>query len=415
MRNHALRLAAQVVERQINLDHTDAARSHLQCSCGGEARFVDRRTKSFLTVLGVLQIERAYFHCGDCQHGFCPRDQAMGLDGSVSPGVLHMISATAAMVSFEESAELMAELAGLQVNAKQVERCAEMVGDEVAADEQQVVEPAATPSSTTLYLGMDGTGVPMRKEALIGRHGKQEDGSAKTREMKLCTVFSADGRDEDGVPVRDRGSVTYSVAIESAASKDTDEGLSEFAARVRREAVRRGLERATRQVILGDGALWIWKIAGDLFPDAIQIVDRFHAKQHLSDVGKAIFGERNPLATSWSEERHAELDAGELDAVIAAVAIHRDRNDDARRCCNYLETNRTRMAYPDLRRQGLCTSTGVVEAGCKVVVGTRLKRAGMRWTLRGANAIAALRAARLSGRLPDFWARRRLARAAAAA
>lgn len=413
LRDHALRLAARMVERQLNADHSDAATSYKPCSCGGEARFVDRRQKSFLTVLGEIALERGYYHCAACQRGFCPRDQLLGLDASVSPGVLHMISASAALVSFEESSELLVELAGLRVNAKQVERCAEMVGDEIIDDERRVVEAADAPSAPTLYLGMDGTGVPMRKEALVGRQGKQEDGSAKTREMKLCTVFSAEGHDADGVPMRDHGSVTYSAAIESAASKDPDDEPSEFAGRVQREATRRGFERAQRQVVLGDGAPWIWNLATDLFPDAIQIVDRFHAKQSLSQVAKAIFGDGSPIAASWSEQRHAELDAGELDSLIAAVADHRERNEAARRCCKHLETNRLRMRYPEFRSQGLCTSSGVVEAGCKNVVGARLKRSGMHWTLRGAGAIAALRAARLSRRLPDFWDRRRLSRKAA--
>jgi Uncharacterised protein family (UPF0236) len=385
----------------------------MRCSCGGEARFVDRRQKTFLTVLGDFVLERAYFHCAICERGFCPRDQALGLGAAVSPGVLRMISAAAALVSFQESAELLAELANLEVNAKQVERYAEMVGDEVAADERLVVDVPDAPSAKTLYLGMDGTGVPMRNEVLVGRQGKQPDGTAKTREMKLCTVFSAEGCDAEGVPVRDHGSITYSAAIESAACKDGVADLSEFAGRVRREASRRGFERAQRQVVLGDGAPWIWNIADDQFPNAIQIVDRFHVKQHISEVAKAIFGDGDSSAESWSEQRCAQLDAGELDNLIAAVADHQDRCDEARRCAKYLANNRQRLRYPEFRRQGLCTSTGVVEAGCKTVVTTRLKRAGMHWTLRGANAIAALRAARLSGRLPDFWERRRLTRKAA--
>ena len=184
-----------------------------------------------------------------------------------------MISASAALVSFEESAELIDELAGLKVNAKQVERCAEMVGDEIIADEKLVITSPEAPSATTLYLGIDGTGVPMRNEDLVGRQGKQEDGSAKTREMKLCTVFSAESRDEHGVPVRDRGSVTYSAAIESAASKDIGSEPSDFAGRARREAQRRGFQVAQRRVVLGDAAPWIWNLADEHFPGAIQIID----------------------------------------------------------------------------------------------------------------------------------------------
>jgi hypothetical protein len=196
------------------------------------------------------------------------------------------------MVSFEEGHELLAELAGVDVPTKHVERAGEALGREVAEDERRVVEsPAADePLAPTLYLGMEGTGVPVRKEELVGRRGKPPDGSAKTREVKLVTVWSAEGRDKEGTPVRDEGSISYSAAIESAAQKDTDEVPSEFATRVEREARRRGFARAARQAVLGDGAKWIWNLASEHFPDAVQIVDRFHAKQHLSDVAKAVYG-----------------------------------------------------------------------------------------------------------------------------
>ena len=169
---------------------------------------------------------------------------------------------------------------------------------------------------------MDGTGVPMRAAALAGRAGKQPDGSAKTREVKLVTVWSAEGRAADGTPVRDAGSVTYSAAIESAAQHDTAAAPSAFAARVTREATRRGFARARRRVVLGDGAPWIWNLAEEHLPDAVQIVDRFHAKQHLADAGKAIYGAASDLARAWARARHEELDAGDLDAVLHALRVH---------------------------------------------------------------------------------------------
>ncbi len=155
--------------------------------------------------------------------------------------------------------------------------------------------------------------------------------------------------------------------------------------------------------MLGDGAVWIWNLASEHFPGAVQIVDRFHAKQHLSDVGKAVYGATSDLARAWARERHDELDAGDLDAVLCALRTHAAANDDARKCVDYVERNRERMHYPEFLAAGLCTSTGVVEAGCKVAIGTRLKRTGMHWTVRGANAIIALRCCKLSGRFEDFW------------
>jgi len=325
-----------------------------------------------------------------------------------------MVGAAAGSVSFLEASQLLDELAGIELDPKQVERYAEALGEEIERDEREyVVPPDPQTLPPTLYLSMDGTGVPMRKSELLGRTGKQEDGSAKTREMKLCAVFSAEGRDEKGVPVRDQGSVSYSLAIESAASQEDDSARSLFAQRVLRESKRRGFERAGRLAILGDGAPWIWGIAEDLFPGAIQIVDRFHAKQHASEVAKAIFGAGDPHSVSWAEERHAELDDGRIEELLSALVPFKDQNDDARRAYDYFFKNRERMRYKDFRQRGLCTSSGVIEAGCKRVVGDRLKRCAMHWTLRGANAIGALRACRLSGRFPDFWERRGSCRRAA--
>ena len=325
-----------------------------------------------------------------------------------------MIATVGAMVSFEEGSQMLQELAGVAVDAKHVERAAESLGAEVAEDERQSLQPLETEALPhTLYLGIDGTGVPMRASELTGRSGKQPDGSAKTREVKLCTVWSAESRDQAGRPVRDEGSVTYTAAIESAATLDTDEVASPFTRRVLREATRRRFTCAGRTVIIGDGAPWIWKIAQELFPKAIQIVDRFHVKEHLSTVAKSVYGADTAQAARWVARRHEELDSGRLPDVLRALRRHADNSDEARKCFQYIHRNRDRMRYDRFHAQGLCTSSGVVEAGCKVAVGTRLKRAGMHWTVRGSNAIIALRCCKLSGRFQDFWERRLDSRRAA--
>ena len=147
-----------------------------------------------------------------------------------------MVAVTPSSVSFQEGSELLRELAGVSVGAKEVERCGEALREEIIHYEHEVVEPEAkTPLPQTLYLGMDGTGLPMRATEVQGRAGKQPDGWARTRESKLCAVWSAEKRDPEGRPIRDPGSVTYTAAIESAATKDTDDQLSDFAQRVERE------------------------------------------------------------------------------------------------------------------------------------------------------------------------------------
>jgi hypothetical protein len=405
-RRRALQVAARAVEQRLNADVSDHAGATLRCRCGKVARYAGRRSKTFTSVLGPLKLARAYYACDACQSGSCPRDRALGLaDTSLSPAVTRMTGKTAAMVSFAESSELLGDLAGVTVDAKQVERTAEALGREIAKDERSVVEPVP-PCAPTMYLGTDGTGVPMRASELEGREGKQPDGSSKTREVKLVTVWTAEGRDEEGIPVRDPGSVTYSAAIESAASRDTDEAPSDFAQRAEREARRRGFDRAERRVVLGDGAPWIWNLANEQFPGAIQIVDLFHAKGHLWDVARDVYGAGSDLGEQWAKQRRDELDEGKIDAILAALRIHAEANVEARKCLGYVTTNRQRMRYPEFRAQGLCVSSGVVEAGCKTAIGTRCKRSGMHWTLAGANAIIALRCCKLSGRFEDFWERR---------
>src|SRR5262249_22325596 len=159
-------------------------------------------------------------------------------------------------------------------------------------------------------------------------------------------------------PVRDPGSVSYSAAIESAATTDTGPRLSEFAKRVGREAHRRGVFQAPRQVVLGDGAAWIWNLAAELAPAAFQIVDRFHVQQHLHAVAKAIYGSPSDLGTQWATQRQAELDGGQLDALLGALGVHASQVVEARMCRDYIEKNRQRMRYPEFHAQGLCTSSG---------------------------------------------------------
>jgi len=404
-RRQALRLAARALEQRLNADTRDHAGPELPCSCGQPAQYHGRHQKTFESVLGPLHLERAYYHCAPCQSGFCPRDRALRLElFSLTPGVLRMIGSTASLASFEESSALLQELAGVEVSVKQVERAAEALGAEIGADERCCVEKAGA-VAPAMYLGMDGTGVPLRASEVVGRAGKQPDGSAKTREAKVVAMWTAESRDEEDKPMRDPGSITYSAAIESAAVSDTSADRSDFAERVLREATRRSFTEAARCVVLGDGAAWIWNTAKELFPQAIQILDRYHAKEALHRAAQSIFGATSE-GKQWATARCQELDDGKLQAVVHALRLHAASSTEAIQCAMYIFRNRARMRYPKFHAQGLCTSTGVLEAGCKVAIGTRLKRSGMHWTVKGANAIIALRCSKLSGRFEDFWERR---------
>jgi hypothetical protein len=230
-RCQVLRLAARALEQRLNTDTSDHVGPQLPCPCGGSAKYHGRHGKTFESVLGPLHLQRAYYHCEQCESGFCPRDRALGLESfSLTPGVLRMTGSAAALLSFKESSGLLHELAGVEVSAKQVERAAEALGAEIAVDEQQQVEKMGE-VAPTMYLGMDGTGVPMRTQEVADRAGKQADGSAKTREAKLVTIWTAESRDKEGKPVRDPGSITYSAAIESAATLDTSTSRRAYSAR----------------------------------------------------------------------------------------------------------------------------------------------------------------------------------------
>jgi hypothetical protein len=408
LRGAVLQVAARALEQRLNADTSDNAGPEQPCPCGQTARYLDRRDKTFTSVLGDLTLKRAYYHCAACKQGFCPRDRALGMDdGSASPGVLRMLGSVAAEVSFEISSGLLWDLAGLRIDAKQVERIAERLGEEMAEDERQYTTPLSDDAlPPTLYLGIDGSGIPVRPEELVGRAGKQPDGKAKTREGKLVTFWSAESRDEEGLPVRDPGSITYSAAIESAATLDTDEDPSEFAERVRREATRRRFTEAKQRVVLADGARYNWNVAYELFPGAIQILDRCHAKEHLNDVANAIYGKGSAEGEEWARQRKQELDDERLEELLAALRQHADTCEDAKTCVGYVERNRQRMRYKKFHAMGLCTTSNIVESGCKVIFTTRFKHSAMHWSVVGANKILTVRCYKLSGRFEDFFERR---------
>lgn len=405
VRDASLRVGAGILESMINSDRGDCQPT-LTHPDGTVMNYAGRREKTFVTVLGDITLQRAYYNDGDGR-GYFPRDEKLGLDkDSLSDGVKRMIGHTASVLSFKESSLMIENLAALHVSIKQVERAAEDLGEEIARNEKFAIKNG-TPCSSTMYLGIDGTGCPVRKEETEGRKGKQPDGSAKTREVKLAVTFSADSRDKNNKPVRDEGSVTYNAAIESAATGDLDQNISNFACRVERETRRRGFDKAERQVIIGDGAIWIWNIASELFPDAVQIIDLYHAKGTISKAAREIFGTESDIGKQWGKECRNDLEAGRINNILNKLEPFLGKYEEADSCRNYLLKNKERLRYPLFRRMGLCTSSGIVESGCRHVIGARVKQSGMHWTVRGANAIIALRCNKLSGRFDDFMAGRR--------
>lgn len=384
----------------------------LPCRCGDQARFKGMRNKPLLTVLGSAELLRPYYGCSACHQGQFPSDAALDVeDTECSPGVRRMLALVGSECSsFERGREQMDLLAGLEVTAKAVERVSESVGADIARREQETIRQAMQlelPIAVgqpipVMCVQMDGTGVPVVPKETEGRTGKGADGKAHTRDAKLGCVFTQTTPDAQGRPVRDEESTTYTGAIETAA---------EFSGRIYTEAYRRGWSRAQKKVVMGDGAEWIWNIRQEQFPGAIEIVDLFHARQHLWELGAKLHPSDEAAKLRWVMAHQHLLDDGQIEQLVAKLRAL--LGDDPKQAefihkeANYFEGNATRMRYPEFRRQGLFVGTGVIEAGCKTLIGGRLKRSGMFWTVRGANAIIALRCCRHSREFNDYWEARR--------
>ena len=399
------RIGSHLLEKLINADGGGYRGRTIPCEKEHDYEFVEYRDKELLTVLGPVVVKRAYYYDQGCQAGWCPKDHTLDIEGtSYSSGVRRMMSKVGAYRSFGLGQEDLYELAGIRVSAKEVERVSQRIGDQTEAF--QAAEGRASLFSNVfsikpvprLYVCLDGTGVPVVKKETVGRPGKGKDGQAKTREVKLGCVFTQTGLDQKGRPVRDEESTSYTGAIEVA---DT------FGQRIYQEAMRRGLNRAGEVCVLGDGASWIWNIADEHFYGAIQIVDLYHAREHYWNVAKACFGQKMDRLQQWTEERRQELDEGRVEEVIKALqkCLGLPGNDKAvvEREIGYFGKNKDRMRYAAFRGKGLFVGSGVLEAGCRTVIGQRLKQSGMHWTVKGANSIIALRCCILSNRWEDFW------------
>ena len=386
----------------------------IPCSCGHSASYRELRSKPVLTVVGQVEVSRPYYLCPHCHAGQFPVDVELDINHTeLSPGVRRMQAVVGQEAPFDQGRQQMKLLADLEVTTKAVERTAEARGEHIAAREQKEIQRAVQldlpmvvgDPIPILYVQMDGTGVPVVKKETVGRQGKSEGQTAHTREVKLGCVFTQTGWDKAGYPIRDLDSTTYTGAIETA---------EEFGKRIYVEAWKRGWSRAEKKVVMGDGAEWIWNLANEHFPGAVQIVDLYHARQHLWDLARRLHPNDQASQKAWMQVHQKRLlDKGKIEKLVLALRSIASANPEVtektRTEADYFERNIERMRYPKLRRQHLFVGTGVIEAGCKTVIGSRLKQSGMFWTVRGANAIIALRCCHLNGRFEDYWEARRAA------
>lgn len=354
-------------------------------------------------MFGHFPLRRDYYHHPGKQQGHYPADHALGLEGGYTPALAKLLCLEGA----DEQTYLKAErhleqTGGISVSARQIQRVVQRVGAAAQQWQERTAEPAECERGAIpiLYVSADGTGIPMVPEELAGRKGKQTDGKAKTRQVYLGCVFSQHRVDDKGHPVRDWESTTYLSSLKP---------IDDFGPFLRQEALRRGLGSAVKVVVLIDGAKGLENMGNQNFKDCVQIVDFYHALEHAGLVLAALIGKDHPdykkRLGRWAKrllkdkvevlinETRKEC-AGKSNATAVEEALH------------YFASNISRMQYGTFRTAGYFIGSGVVEAGCKTVIGARCKQSGMSWSEPGAENILALRCIHSSRRLDQFWKHR---------
>jgi hypothetical protein len=352
----------------------------LACPCGQRLLTPRRRPASVLTVLGSISVTRPYYHCPQCHQGGAPFDQQIGLcAGSTSAGLDELLALLGARQdSFEEAVAVLDKLTLVRVCPNLARDATERLGRVLLQDEQQAVatawagHPAAatSPAPPRLYVTMDGV--------MVHTH-------AGWKEYKLGAVYSTitqvSRKRPDTLVVRAQN-ISFVGDLVDAAT---------FGPQLWCEAARRGVQAADEVIVLGDGAHWIWNLAAEHFPEALQIVDWYHAAQYIWNVAQAVYGEGTDLATAWAKTRLDDLWDGKVDAVLAAFQAQAQAGKVVQEALTYYRTNQTRMHYPEYRAQGIQIGSGSIESGCHHVIGARLKQAGMIWNVDGAREVATVR------------------------
>lgn len=350
------------------------------------------RKRSLHTVMGKVDFYRDYYW--NPEGSRIPFDEETGILGqSCSPGLRRLMGYAASKSSYGEASDDLWMFAGVRLSATEIQREVMDTGPEVHHHQDSLRKKVEPQDDVPLmYIEVDGTGTPMRKEVLRGRKGKQADGSARTREVKMGCVFTQTRLDEKGNPIRDPKSSTYVANYKEA---------TDFGGDILAEARYRGLGSARKKVFIGDGALWIWELARVNFPDAVQILDYYHASEHLHALATTCGVSPEGLST-WKEW----LWEGNIENIIQAASEAKSSPGDKESTeteIAYFEKNMKRMRYAAFRKQGFFIGSGVVEGGCKFVVGKRLKQSGMFWSLPGAENILDYRCTVLNNRYDKFW------------
>lgn len=352
------------------------------------------------SMFGSFVLYRAYYYDPSTRQGHYPADAALGLEGGQTPALARLVCLEGAdETSFEKAQEHLRETGGMEVSARQIQRVVQQVGP-AAQQWQQAEKPAQPCQAPILYVSGDGTGVPMRKAELAGRKGKQADGSAKTRQVYLGCVFTQHKRDEKGSPIRDHDSTTYVSTLGP---------VEDFGLLLRREALHRGSGTAGKVIVLIDGASGLENLGRINFSGCLQIVDFYHATEHLQQLLETLWGKEHPDFKKQLRRWTKLLLKNGVEKIIQqarAWSLANRRGPAVEKALHYFEHNIARMQYGTFRQNGYFIGSGVVEAGCKTVIAARCKQSGMFWSQPGVENILALRCIKSSRRWEAFWKKR---------
>lgn len=356
------------------------------CGCGARWRSEGRRAKEVQTLVGWITIERSYYRCPVCGATGCPADAVLRLErDSHSPGVRRLASRCGALLPFAPAAATLAETAGIQLSPSTVRTVTEGVGQQREQALQTAIATAWTQGWAT---GPDGPPLDRCYVALDGVRILGADGDG--REVKLGRVVPIQGER--------RGRSRYAAGLEPAEA---------FGRRLAVVAHRAGAEAAAHLAVLGDGAAWIWNLADEHFPGAVQIVDWFHASERVWELGRALHGEDTPATAVWVAKQLDRLAVNQAATLAAewaalplrgAAALVRDEQ------VTYFTNQAGRMAYDRYRADGWDIGSGMIESGCKTVIGQRHKGSGMRWSDAGAQTVANVRVLLFNQEWEEYWA-----------
>jgi hypothetical protein len=366
-----------------------------------------RETLRVQGMFGFFEVQRDYYYHAGKKQGYYPADAALGLEGSYTPALARLVCLEGAdQSSYQQAQEHLQETGGIEVSARQIQRVVQRVGSGAQAWQERPALPGSC-DAPIMYVSADATGVPMRQEELLGRAGKQPDGTAKTRSAYLGCIFTQHRRDEKGRPVRDYDSTTYVSNLGP---------LEDFGPLLRQEAIRRGMGQAPKVVLLIDGAAGLENMGHLNFRDAIQIVDFYHGAEHAGQVVEALLGNKeHPEYKARRSRWVRRLLRNGVENLIKETrqeCAGRPQAQPVEEQLGYFVHNVERMKYGSFRRAGFFIGSGVIEAGCKTVIGSRCKQSGMFWGEPGAEHILALRCIHSSRRRREFWKYRLNAHAA---